>query len=86
MSFVEDLFTYQKVPFENFCDLRFSCKSRMSDFFGGALDILCMGWEVKIDMSGQSNDCLRVCNVKVKKNFTGVETGHISKNVWVTGL
>ena len=25
-----------------------------------------MGWEVKIDMSGQSNDCLRVCNVKIK--------------------
>ena len=25
-----------------------------------------MGWEVKIDMSGQSNDCLRVCNVKMK--------------------
>ena len=27
-----------------------------------------MGWEVKIDMSGQSNDCLWVCNVKMK-NF-----------------
>ena len=25
-----------------------------------------MGWEVKIDMSGQSNDCLRVCNIKMK--------------------
>ena len=26
-----------------------------------------MGWEVKIDMSGQSNDYLWVCNVKMKK-------------------
>ena len=26
-----------------------------------------MGWEVKIDMSGQSKDCLWVCNVKMKK-------------------
>ena len=26
-----------------------------------------LGWEVKIDMSGQSNVCLRVCNVKMKK-------------------
>ena len=26
-----------------------------------------MGWEVKIDMSGQSNDCLWVCNVN--ENF-----------------
>ena len=25
-----------------------------------------MGWEVKIDMRGQSNDCLRVCNIKMK--------------------
>ena len=43
-------------------------------------------WKVKIDMSGQSNDCLRVYNVKMKKNFTGAEMGHISKNVWATGL
>ena len=35
-------------------------------------------------LSGQSNDCLRVCNVKMKK-IIGAETGHISKNVWVTG-
>ena len=26
-----------------------------------------MGWEVKIDMSGQSKDCLWVCNVKMEK-------------------
>ena len=30
-----------------------------------------MGWEVKIDMSGQSNDCLWVCNVKMKKFLPG---------------
>ena len=29
-------------------------------------------------MSGQFNDCLWVCNVKMKKNFTGAEMGHIS--------
>ena len=26
-------------------------------------------------MSGQSNDCLRVCNVKMKNFFTEAETG-----------
>ena len=26
-----------------------------------------MGWDVKIDMNGQPNDCLRICNVKMKK-------------------
>ena len=86
-KFVEDLFTYQKAPFEKFCDLRFSRKSRYREIvFSGPLHISCMGWEVKIDMSGQSNDCLRVCNVKMKKNFNGVETGHMSENVGVTGL
>ena len=25
-----------------------------------------MGQEVKVVMSGQSNDCLRVCNIKMK--------------------
>ena len=49
----------------------------MSDFCwgGGALHISCMGWEVKIDMSGQSNDCLRVCNVKMKKILQGQKWG-----------
>ena len=28
-----------------------------------------MGWEVKIDMSDQSNDFLWVCNVKMKKKL-----------------
>ena len=39
------------------------------------LHILCMGWEVKIDMSGQSNDCLRVCHVKMKKFLWGRKQG-----------
>ena len=34
-----------------------------------------MGWEVKIDMIGQSNDCLRVSNVKMKKNLLGQKQG-----------
>ena len=36
-------------------------------------------------MNGQSNDCLSVCNVKMKNN-NRVEMRHISENVWVTGL
>ena len=47
----------------------------MSDVFGGPLHISCMGWEVKIDMNGQSNDCLRVCNVKMKKKLPGQKQG-----------
>ena len=42
-----------------------------------------MGWEVKIYMSGQSNDYLRVCSAKMKKKLTEVETGHISANLQV---
>ena len=34
-----------------------------------------MGLEVKIDMSGQSNGCLRVCNVKMKKFLPGQKRG-----------
>ena len=34
-----------------------------------------MGWEVKIDMSGQSNDCLRVCNIKMKIFLLGQKQG-----------
>ena len=36
---------------------------------------MCLGWEVKIDISGQSNDCLRVCNVKMKKKLPGWKQG-----------
>ena len=86
-KFVEDLLTYQKVPFEKFCDLRFSHKSRYCEIvFAEPLHVSCMGWEVKIDISGQSNDCLRLCNVKMKKIFNGVEMGHMSENVGVMGL
>ena len=35
-----------------------------------------MGWEVKINMSGQSNDCLWVCNVKMKKFYWGRNGAH----------
>ena len=55
-------------------------------FFDGPLQVPCMGSEVKIDMHGQSNNCLRVCNVKMKRKFTGAETGHISENVQVMRL
>ena len=34
-----------------------------------------MGWEVKIDMSGQSEHCLWVCNVKMKKILSGRKQG-----------
>ena len=34
-----------------------------------------MGWEVKIDMSGQSKDCLWVCNVKMKNFLPGQKQG-----------
>ena len=44
-------------------------------FGGGPLHISCMGWEVKSDMSGQSNGCLRVCNVKMKKFILGQKRG-----------
>ena len=43
-----------------------------------------MGWEVKIDMSGLSNDYLWVCNVKIKK-IIRAEMGHIFKDFWVLG-
>ena len=75
-------FTYQKAPFEKFCDLWFSRKLRLSNFcFGGPLHILCMGWEVKIDMSGQSNGCLKVFNVKMKKFLMGQKQGTSLENV-----
>ena len=38
-----------------------------------------MGWEVKIDMSGQSNDCLWVCNVKMKKKLMGWKWGTLPR-------
>ena len=55
---------------------QFSCKLRNHEIvFAGLLHISCMGWEVKIDMSGQSNGCLRVCDVKMKKFLPGQKRG-----------
>ena len=36
-------------------------------------------WEVKIDMSGQSNDYLRVCNVKMKNFLWGGNRAHFQE-------
>ena len=44
-------------------------------FFDGLLHVSCLGWEVKTHMSGQSNNCLRVCNVKMKKFPPGWKRG-----------
>ena len=42
-----------------------------------------MGWEVKIDMSGQSKDCLWVCNVKMEKILLGQKQGTF---LWIFGF
>ena len=42
-----------------------------------------MGWEVKIDMSGQSEDCLWVCYVKMKKFLLGRKQGTFP---WIFGF
>ena len=42
-----------------------------------------MGWEVKIDMSGQSEHCLWVCNVKMKKILSGRKRGAF---LWIFGF
>ena len=47
-----------------------------SFLFWEPLHISCMGWEVKIDMSGQSNDFLWVCNVKMKNFYWGGNEAH----------
>ena len=55
---------------------RFSRKRRKFEFFfDGPLHILCMGQEVKNDMSGQSKDALRVSNVKIRKSLLGPKRG-----------
>ena len=49
-------------------------------FFDRLLNILCMGWEVKIDMSGQSNDCLRVhMKCKNEKKYWGRNGAHFQE-------
>ena len=40
-------------------------------FFNGPPHVSCLGWEIEIDMSSQCNNCLRVCNVKMKKKLPG---------------
>ena len=42
-----------------------------------------MGWEVKIDMSGQSKDCLWVYNVKMEKILPGRKRGTF---LWIFGF
>ena len=42
-----------------------------------------MGWEVKIDMSGQSKDCLWACNVKMKNFLPGRKQGTFP---WIFGF
>ena len=42
-----------------------------------------MGWEVKIDMNGQTKDCLWVCNVKMKKFLPGRKWGTF---LWIFGF
>ena len=42
-----------------------------------------MGLEVKIDMSGQSKDCLWVCNVKMEIILLGQKRGTFS---WIFGF
>ena len=49
------------------------------NFFARPLHVSCMGWEVKIDMSGQSNDCLKVCNIKMKKIYQGKTRAHFQE-------
>ena len=44
-------------------------------FFDGPLHVSCLGWEVNTHVSGQSNDCLRVYNVKMKKILLGQKWG-----------
>ena len=75
LGFVEDPFSYQKAPLENFCDLPFCHKWRHCEFFDGLLHISCLGWEVEIDMSGQSMDALMVFNVKIGKSLPGQKWG-----------
>ena len=79
-EFIDDLFTYQKAPFEKFCDLQFSHKLRYHEIvFVEPLHVSCMGCEVKIDISGQSNDCLRVCNVKMNFFYWGGNRAHFQE-------
>ena len=41
----------------------------------GPPHVLWLGWEVKNDISDQSKDALRVCNVKIRKSLPGPKQG-----------
>ena len=45
------------------------------NFFDGPLHVLYLGWEVKNDVSGQSKDALRICNVKIRKSLLRQKRG-----------
>ena len=47
-------------------------------FFDGPLHNLYLGWEVKNDVSDQSKDALRICNVNIRKSLLGKKWGTCS--------
>ena len=49
----------------------FLINQEIVNFFHWPLGVSCLGWEIKNDMSGQPNDCVRVCNVKRRKMSPG---------------
>ena len=40
-------------------------------FFDGPLHDLYLGWEVQNNVSGQSKDALRICNVNIRTTLLG---------------
>ena len=54
-------------------------------FFDWLLHICCLGCEVQTDMRGQSNHCLRKCNVKMKKKMMGAKMPHTSVKFFSMG-
>ena len=55
------------------------------NFFDGPLYVLYLGWEVKNDVSGQSQDVLRICYVNIRKSLLGAETEHMFMTFSVSG-
>ena len=53
------------------------------NFFDGPLYVLYLGWEVKNDVSGQSQDVLRVCNVNIRKSLLGQKQSTCSSPFWL---
>ena len=54
------------------------------NFFDEPLYVLYLGWEVKNDVSGQSQDVLRVCNVNIRNSLLG-QKQHMFVTVSVSG-